>query len=116
MDPADEHDCEDDDEYDREEDEEGDREGYEEHVRKDLSHRVFVDHEVFVKYVLHVPENWKTKWRPALDAVKADANFKKHHESYCGLCGGNRALEQKNFYSPLTEMDNTVLDVVLHST
>jgi len=114
MDPADERDCEGYDEYDREE-EEGDCEEYEEHVREDLRHRVFVDYDVFMKYVLHVPEDWETKWRPALDVVKADANFKKYYENYCGLCGGNGALEQKNFYAPLMEMANAVLDVVSRS-
>jgi len=112
MDPVDEHDCE---EYDCEEDEESDRVEYddEEHVRKDLRRRVFVDYDVFMKYVLHVPEDWETKWRPPLDVVKADANFNKYYENYCGLCGGNGALEQKNFYPPLTEMANAVLDVVV---
>jgi len=82
MDLVDEYDCEEYDKDDREEDEEGDSEEYEEHVRDDLRRRVLVDYEVFMKYVLHVPEDWETKWRPALDAVKADANFKKCHESY----------------------------------
>jgi len=111
------NDCEEYDEYDREEGEESDREEYddEEHVRKYLRRRVFVDYEVFMKYVLHVPEDWETKWRPALDAVKADANFKKYYENYCGLCGGNGALEQKNSYPPLVETANAVLDVVSRS-
>jgi hypothetical protein len=39
-----------------------------------------------MKRVLHVPDDWRTRWGPAIDAVKADAKFNKHHEKYCGLC------------------------------
>ena len=90
------------------------REDYEEYFREDLSCRVFVDYEVFMKYVLHVPEDWRTKWGPALDAVKADASFKKSHKDYCGLCSDNGAVEGK-FYRPLVDTANAVLDVVSRS-
>ena len=91
-----------------------DREDYEEYVREDLGSRVFVDYEVFMKYVLHVPEDWETKWKPALDAVKADANFQKFHKDYCGLCDGKKTPE-KDFYPPLVQTANAVLDVVSRS-
>ena len=87
---------------------------YKEYIREDLSCRVFVDYGVFMKYVLHVPNDWETKWKPAIDAVKADTNFGKHHKKYCGLCDENRTLE-KNFYPPLVETANAVLDVVSRS-
>ena len=90
------------------------RKDYEEYVREDLRCRVFVDYEVFIKYVLHVPADWKTKWGPALDAVKADAKFKEHHENYCGLCDGQGAREE-NFYPPLVDTANAVLDVISRS-
>lgn len=92
-----------------------DREDYDGYIREDLSCRVFVDYEVFLQYVLHVPEDWETKWGPALDAVKADANFKKHHEEYCGLCNRSGVVKERMFYLPLVEMANAVLDVVSRS-
>jgi len=88
-----------------------DRRDYEQYIREDLSCRVFVDFEVFMKDVLHVPENWKTLWSPAIDAVKTDADFNKHHKKYCKLCEEDGTLE-KNFYPPLMETANAVLDVV----
>jgi hypothetical protein len=87
---------------------------YNHYVRGDLNCRVFVDYEVFMKHILHVPDDWETRWRPALDAVKADAKFNKHHNEYCGLCEENSALK-KNFYPPLTETANAVLDIVSRS-
>jgi len=84
---------------------------YEEYVREDLSCRVFVDYEVFMKYVLHVPTGWKTEWATAINAVNANANFKNHYEAYCGLCKANGTVE-KDLYQPLVETANAVLGVV----
>ena len=66
-----------------------------------------------MEYVLHVPRDWKTKWRPALNAVKADENFKKFHD-YCGLCD-NGGTPESHFYPPLVNTANAVLDVVSES-
>ena len=90
------------------------REDYEDYIREDLGSRVFVDYEVFMEYVLHVPVDWNTKWRPAIDAVIADADFKKFHEEYCGLCGRSGTVE-KDLYLPLMKMANAVLDVLSKS-
>jgi len=84
------------------------------HDREDLGSRVLVDYEVFMKYVLHVPEDWETDWKPTLDAVKADANFQKFHKNCCGLCDGKKTPE-KDFYPPLVHTANAVLDVVSRS-
>jgi len=88
-----------------------DRADYEDYIREDLSSRVFVDYEVFMKHVLHVPDDWKTRWGPAIKMVKADAEFKEHHEKYCGLCGESGTLE-KDFYPVLVDMANDILDVL----
>ena len=88
-----------------------DREDYEDYIREDLSCRVFVDFEVFMKRVLHVPDDWETRWGPAIDAVKASTRFNKHHKDYCELCEESGTLE-KNFYPALMETANAVLDVV----
>ena len=90
------------------------REDYDGYVREDLSCRVFVDYGVFMEYVLHVPKDWRIKWKPALDAVKADANFKEYHQEYCGLCSQSGTLESA-FYPPLADTANAVLDVVSRS-
>ena len=90
------------------------REDYEDYIREDLGSRVFVDYEVFMEYVLHVPVDWNTKWRSAIDAVIADANFKDYHKEYCGLCGKGGTVE-KNFYPPLVAMANAVLGVLSKS-
>ncbi|KAF9642500.1 hypothetical protein BDM02DRAFT_3273448 [Thelephora ganbajun] len=91
-----------------------DRGDYEEYVREDLNCRVFVDYEVFMKDVLHVPDDWRTEWGRAIEAVKADAKFNEHHERYCDLCEEAGTLE-KHFYPPLMETANAVLDVVSRS-
>ena len=91
------------------------RDEYEAYIREDLSCRVFVDYEVFMRYVLHVPKDWKIEWKPALDKIKADANFKKHHEDYRRLCNINGAVGEKRFYKPLMDTANAVLDVLSRS-
>ena len=91
-----------------------DREDYEEYIREDLGSRVFVDFEVFMKRVLHVPDDWKTRWAPAIEAVEADAQFDKHHQKYCGLCEKHGTLEN-DFYQPLMETANAALAVLSRS-
>ena len=90
------------------------RADYEEYIREDLNSRVFVDFEVFLKTVLHAPEDWETKWKPAIDAVKADTDFKKYHETYCGLCDEHGTLEE-DFYPSLMEMANAALNVLFRN-
>jgi len=87
---------------------------YEEYIREDLSCRVFVDYEVFMKYVLHVPADWETEWGPTIAAVNANANFKKHYKAYCRLSKANGGVE-KDLYQPLVETANAVLSVASRS-
>ena len=91
-----------------------DREDYEECVWEDLSCRVFVDNEVFMKYVLHLPTDWRTKWAPVIDAVNTNANFEGHHEACRGLCDEKGTVE-KDFYQPLVKTANAVLEVISRS-
>jgi hypothetical protein len=91
-----------------------DRADYDDYIREDLSSRIFVDYEVFIKRVLHVPDDWQTKWKKAIEKVKADPEFKKYHEIYCGFCEKSGTLE-KNFYPSLMEMANAVLGVLSRS-
>jgi len=87
-----------------------DRDDYEEYVHEDLKSRVFVDFEVFMKSVLHVPEDWNTQWKSVIEAVIADPEFKQHYEEYCKYCDDSTTREAL-FYEPLTKMANAVLDV-----
>ena len=94
--------------------EEFDWEDYGNCIREDLRSRVFVDFEVFMKHVLHVPDNWRTSWGPAIEAVKADSDFKRHHEEYCNHCD-KIGSQEKTFYGPLMNAANAVLEAVSRS-
>ena len=88
---------------------------YDNCVREDLTGRVFVDFEVFIKHVLHVPDDWRTLWGPAIDAVKVDSAFNKHHKEYCERC--DRFDSQKHtFHGPLMDTANAVLKVLSQPT
>ena len=90
-------------------------EDYGDCIREDLRSRVFVDFEVFMKHVLHVPDGWRTTWEPMIEAVKADLDFKRHHEEYCNHCN-KLGSQEKTFYGPLMDAANTVLEVVSRPT
>jgi len=62
------------------------REDYDDYIREDLQSRVFVDFEVFMKHVLRVPNDWRTQWGWAIEAVKTDAVFNNHLGEYCRHC------------------------------
>jgi len=68
-----------------------------------------------MKHVLHVPDDWKTRWGPAIDAIKADATFSEHHEKYCGLCEEKGTTEEK-FYPRLVEVINAALDMIFRTS
>ena len=91
-----------------------DRDDYEECIHEDLKSRVFVDFEVFMKSVLHVPEDWKTQWKSVMKAVETDPEFKQHYEEYRKYCD-DWAAREASFYEPLAKMANAVLDVLSRS-
>ena len=84
---------------------------YDEYIREDLQSRVFVDFEVFMKYVLHVPDDWRTQWKEAIKAVKENPNFRDHLEKYNGHCNDSNLLEA-SLYKPLMDSANAVLKVL----
>ena len=88
---------------------------YDGYIREDLRSRVFVDFEVFMKYVLHVPDDWKTAWGPAIEAVKADPDFERCYEKYCEQCNKSYSQEE-SFYAPLINAANAALGVLSRST
>ena len=83
-------------------------------VYQDLNSRVFVDFEVFLQSVLHVPRDWKTLWGPAIEAVKAGQEFSTRHGEYCRRCEDYGASRQ-SFSDPLTKTANKIVDVVSSS-
>jgi len=90
------------------------RADYDAYIREDLGSRVFVDFEVFMKHVLHVPDKWETDWGPAIEAVKASSEFDKHHKEYCKRCKDQDSVE-KALYEPLMSTANAVLKVLSQS-
>ena len=90
------------------------RNDYDDYVREDLKGRVFVDYEVFMKYVLHVPEDWRIKWEPIMKTIRTDPAFQKQHEDYCRCCNDPTARELL-FYQPLANAANAILRILSQS-
>lgn len=92
-----------------------DRNDYRQYLVEDFErHRVFVDIEVFMKHVLHVPDDWKTKWGPTIERIKVNGPFSALHMEYCAECDIH-GTQEKNFYRPLMGMGNAILDVASKS-
>ena len=88
------------------------REDYDDYVREDPGACVFIDFEVFMKTVLHVPVDWKTLWGPAIEAIKEDCEFKEHRGQYLLQCN-NPASPEKSFYEPFMNLMNVIVDTLL---
>ena len=68
-----------------------------------------------MKNALHVPDDWKTRWGPAIGAVKAHLEFEKYHEEHRRHCGMPES-HKASFYEPLINTAKAVLDVTSRST
>ena len=83
---------------------------YEQYIIQDFErHRVFVDIDVFMKNVLHVPDDWKELWKTTINDIKADQAFTTPYFRYCAECevpGG----QETRFYEHLVDMSNAILD------
>jgi len=90
------------------------REDYDDYIREDLECRVFVDFKVFMKHVLHVPDDWRAQWESAIKTVRADADFVKHLKEYRKHCN-NSSAQESSFYKPLVAIANTILGVLSRS-
>ena len=89
---------------------------YEQYLIQELEHhRVFVDMDVFMKYVLHVPDNWEELWGPTIERIKREIPFSFAHWDFTGKCDDQESLEE-DLYGPLVEMNNAILDVCESST
>ena len=87
---------------------------YDDYIREDLKSRIFVDFEVFMEHILHVPDDWKTRWKPAIDAIGANKEFESHLEEYFRLCNDPRSSE-KLLYKPLAQISNVALEALSRS-
>jgi len=84
---------------------------YEEFITQDFErHRVFVDIDVFMKHVLHVPENWKGLWGRTIRQIKRDGVFSTAHWDYYRQCA-TRGVKESDFYKPLVDMGNAILAI-----
>ena len=83
---------------------------YERYMIQDFdSHRVFVDMEVFMKHVLHVPDNWRQEWADVIQEIRCGDAFADARLEYNAQCKNSNAKEEK-FYKPLVDMVNAVFD------
>jgi len=83
---------------------------YEQYIAQDFEHhRVFVDIDVFMKNVLHVPDNWKELWGRTIRRIKRDRTFSTAHWDYSRQCG-TQGVQEWRFYKPLVDMGNAILD------
>ena len=58
-----------------------------------------------------VPEDWRSAWGSAIEAVRADSDFQRHHEGHCGKCNDSDATE-KSSHPFLIETANAALSVL----
>ena len=101
---------------DEDEDQTYDIDKYEQFITQDFErHRVFVDIDVFMKHVLHVPENWKALWGRTIRGIKRNEAFSTAHWDYHRQCS-TQGVKESNFYKPLVAMGNAILDVSKKST
>ena len=97
---------------DTDEDQANDIDKYEQFITQDFErHRVFVDIDVFMKHVLHVPENWKGLWGRTIRGIKRDEAFSTAHWNYYRQCA-TQGVKESNFYKPLVDMGNAILDII----
>ena len=89
---------------------------YKEFIVQDFErHRVFVDVDDFMRQVLHVPDDWKTQWGPAIKEVKLNKKFHVCNLRYSNQCE-TRGIREDTLYKPLVDLINAILEVTCKST
>jgi hypothetical protein len=82
----------------------------EQYLIQDLQHhRVFVDMEIFMKHVLHVPDNWREVWGPTIERIKRTDAFSNAHHAFTTCCN-TKGSREEGLYSPLVAVSNAILD------
>ena len=88
---------------------------YEQYFIQDFdSHRVFVDMEVFMEHVLHVPDNWKQEWADVIREIRDDRFFARARFKYNAECEKSSSKEE-DFYKPLVDMVNAIFRCISSS-
>lgn len=88
---------------------------YEEYIAQDFeSHRVFVDIDIFMTHVLHVPKNWKVLWGWTIRRAKRDRAFSTALWEYSRRYG-TQGLDEWKFYKPSVDMGNAILNFSVRS-
>ena len=96
---------------DTDEEETYDSAKYERYITQDFErHRVFVDIDVFMKHVLHVPEDWEDLWGRTIRRVRRDSVFSKAQWKYYEQCG-TPGVKECDLYGPLIAMGNAILNL-----
>ena len=85
-------------------------EKYGQYIVQDFErHRVFVDIDVFMENVLHVPGDWREEWGEAIAKIKRNRTFMTALTHYIDQCNTSGAPE-RDFYRPLVNTANAILD------
>ena len=81
-------------------------------IRDFQLYRVRIDIENFMKHVLHVPDDWRAQWGPAIKKIKADNCFRSHHQRYHGEVERDSPDAREHaFRGPLMDLGYAILDV-----
>ena len=67
-----------------------------------------------MKHVLHIPDDWMSRWGPTIDKIKATKQFQLHHGSYSSRCDTS-SFQGEPFYELLVGMLNVILYVTCKS-
>ena len=82
----------------------------EQYIIRDFErHLVFVDMDIFMKHVLHIPENWSELWGRTIRRIKRNQAFQIAHCDYTRQCG-TQGVQEWKFYKPLVDMGSAILD------
>ena len=82
---------------------------YEQYIVEEFEcHGVFVDIDVFMKHVLHIPEDWGVSWARTIRQIKRDPRFLTAQWDLTRQ-GGTRGGHGEKFYKPLVDMTNTII-------
>lgn len=79
---------------------------YHRYIAQDLEHyRVFVDIEVFMKHVLHIPDNWRQLWGHTIKRIKLDTAFSTAQWEY------THRVPKATLYESLVDMGNAIIRI-----
>lgn len=82
---------------------------YERYIAQDFArNRVFVDIDVFMTHVLHVPADWEVSWARTIRRIKRDPAFHTAHWSFTRECG-TQGVPEWRLYKPLVDMTNIIV-------